>query len=40
VVTFSQPPETFSHGEKEGPATTSWEDEGMVSPTARRQGAE
>ncbi|WP_165184799.1 putative bifunctional diguanylate cyclase/phosphodiesterase [Caulobacter soli] len=30
---------TFSHGEKEGPATKSWEDEGVVSQTASRQGA-
>ncbi len=28
----------FSHGEKEGPAPKAWEDEGVVSPTARRQG--
>jgi len=40
VIVLSQPPETFSHGEKEGPATKSWEDEGVPSPTARRQGAE
>ena len=31
---------TFSQGEKEGPATKSWEDEGVPSQPARRQGAE
>lgn len=29
---------TFSHGEKEGPAMKSWEDEGVASPTESRQG--
>ncbi|WP_035018054.1 bifunctional diguanylate cyclase/phosphodiesterase [Caulobacter sp. UNC358MFTsu5.1] len=40
VITFSQPSETFSHAEKEGPAPQAWEDEGVPSPTARRQGRE
>jgi predicted signal transduction protein with EAL and GGDEF domain len=39
VVALSRAPDTFSHGEEAGPATKSWEDEGVVSPTARRQGA-
>jgi len=40
VIAFSPPAETFSHGEKEGPAPQAWEDEGVLSLTARRQGAE
>jgi len=31
---------TFSHGEKEGPAPKAWEDEGVLSSTASRQGAQ
>jgi diguanylate cyclase (GGDEF)-like protein/PAS domain S-box-containing protein len=38
VITFTHTPETFSHGEKEGPAPQAWEDEGVVSPTAGRPG--
>jgi hypothetical protein len=40
VVAFAHPPEIFSHGEKEGPAPQAWEDEGVLSQPARRQGAE
>jgi diguanylate cyclase (GGDEF)-like protein/PAS domain S-box-containing protein len=40
VLTFSPPSETFSHGEKEGPAPQVWEDEGVPSSTASRQGAQ
>jgi diguanylate cyclase (GGDEF)-like protein len=40
ILAFSQHSETFSQGEKEGPAPQAWEDEGVLSSTARRQGAQ
>ena len=40
VITFSQPLETFSPGEKEGPAPQAWEDEGVSSQPASRRGAQ
>jgi diguanylate cyclase (GGDEF)-like protein/PAS domain S-box-containing protein len=39
LIALSQPQETLSHGEKEGLAPQAWEDEGVPSPTASRQGA-